>query len=243
MTRCHLPAPLVTIEVRDPATTLICTTTADGFGVFVCPLSPVQAGGPSLDLTALNRVTVVGTAVVVVDVTPPTAPMAFPINGIFDGTAEPLSIVHVMNEDPMTPGEECASPLSPMGDWSCTALAPVLLASAYAVDQAGNSGPSASITIDSIPPSAPAATSDGMTVVGSSEPNAGVEVRDSAPAGPVVCTAVADALGDFVCTLSTSVPDGTHLFVVAIDEALNVSSPTDAATGTSTSSPTSTCRW
>ncbi|RIK37606.1 MAG: hypothetical protein DCC55_23725, partial [Chloroflexi bacterium] len=83
--------------------------------------------------------------------------------------------------------------------------------------------------IDATPPDAPTVTSpaDGSTtasstptVTGTAEPGSTVTVTDEN--GTVLCTAVADALGNWQCTSTVPLDEGKHVITVtATDDAGN----------------------
>ncbi|WP_156027519.1 Ig-like domain-containing protein [Mycetocola saprophilus] len=234
-----------TVEVRDGAGTVLCTTTVAA-GIWSCTLDePLTEGDhPLLPVArdaAGNEAT--GIAVTItIDLTPPAAPViTAPLTGtatnvttpVFTGTGENGSTVQIRAAD----GTALCSSLVENGMWTCT-IAPALdegmhILSAVAVDTAGNetAGTIVALTIDITPPTVPAITDPVSgtitndttpTLSGSGESGSTVEIHNSA--GEVLCSAVVSA-GSWTCELTTALAEGDHVLTpVAKDAAGNETS-------------------
>ncbi len=152
------------------------------------------------------------------------------------GSAEPSSTVTVRDG----PGGPvlCTATANASGSWTCTPSTPLTdgphTLSTTATDPTGNTGPAAStpVVIDStapvdptvIAPTAGAIVSDTTpTISGTGEPSSTVKVMDGA-GGPVICTAVVQADGNWSCTPPFALSDGPHtLNATATDPAGNTS--------------------
>ncbi len=219
--------------------TVLCTTTADGAGDWVCALGGAEPHGTLLTVDGSTG----GTASFTVDAVAPATPVPNPSNGtLFTGTAEPGSTIHITDTPPpfpfpLPPSEICTTLVTGGGTYSCSPVVPgpYSFVETYTVDAALNQGGSTAVFIDSSPPGPPTASSDGTEVVGVAEPESIVEVRPNSALDPVICTTgAAPFTGDYTCALSPTVGLGTHLFVTARDVAGNTSPATDIVVASST---------
>ncbi|MCU1715768.1 Ig-like domain-containing protein, partial [Pseudomonas sp. 5P_3.1_Bac2] len=165
------------------------------------------------------------TATVTVDSLPPAAPTVALSNGSsLSGTAEANSKVIITDGNGNPIGETTASPT---GQWSFTpasVLAHASVVNVVARDASGNTGPAASVTIDSVAPPAPVLNpSNGQVLSGTAEANAQVTLTGSGgvPLGQV--TAGPD--GVWSLTLGTALADGTVVSATATDATGNTSGP------------------
>ena len=237
-----------TVRVYDGAT-LVCTTTASAGGAFSCPTSALTDGAHVLTAKATDAAGNVsaasGAVAVVIDTAAPAAPaITSPAPGgltnlrtpAVSGTGEPGAAVTVREGGTTL----CSATVTAGGSWTCTPAAaladgPHSLA-AVQQDTAGNVSPASStvtFTVDASAPPAPAITSPGSasstntatpTLSGTAEPNATITVKDG---GSTVCTAVADAAGNWSCT-SAALADGPHTLTASARDAAGNVSPASA---------------
>lgn len=230
--------------------TLIGTTTADGFGAWtITPSTPLSDGVHSLTAVATDAAGNSGPAstvfTVTVDTIPPAQPTLNPSNGgTLTGTAEAGAIVRID-----TGAGTVDVTADQNGNWSYTAtpaLANGTIVSVIAIDAAGNlSAPSATISVDSVPPPAPAIQSltddapavtgtfgNGVTtndteprLSGTAEPNALVTLFEG---GVQVGTATADGSGNWTFTFAAPLPDGQHVITATARDAAGNIGPVSA---------------
>lgn len=232
------------VSVRDLTDGRICTATATRAGTWSCqPASALPEGVATLRSAAADRAgnTVTGAPVrFTVDTTPPTDPgITTPADGsstkdstpTVAGTGEPGSRVSVAGA---ADGTLCDAVVRSDGRWSCSPEAPMADGRhplrPSAVDRAGNAanGQPVTITVDTVPPTAPKITSpnDGATVnqnpvrfAGQAEPGAAVVV--SRPDQTALCRTEAAPDGTWSCR-SPMLPQGeTTARPVATDRAGN----------------------
>jgi hypothetical protein len=219
--------PGAAIEVRDPSGVLIGTGTAGPGGLFTVTLTPVQPDGAVLSVVAIDATGNRSPAAeVTVDAIAPGAPVVDPTDGrAISGLAEPGATVTVRDPSGTVIGSGTAGP----GGVFAFPLSPTqpdgAVLSVVASDAAGNvSGPT-QVTVDAVPPAAPAVDpSDGTVVSGTAEPGATVVVYD--PSGAVIGTTTAAGDGSFSVVLSPARADGEVLGVTATDAAGNESPAT-----------------
>jgi len=210
----------------------VCVTLADARGSWACtPSMPLTMGAHTVTATATdpagnvsqpsspNRFTV--------DTTAPNAPvLTMPANGstttntrpTFTGTAEAGATVAVSVDG----NEVCRGTADMQGAFSCTPTMALALgmhsARAVATDAAGNASMPSNTNMFTITGSsgAPTITSptDGSTtnnskpaIAGTAPANSTVTVKEGTT---VVCTAMADAMGNWSCTPMSALPDGSH---------------------------------
>jgi hypothetical protein len=237
--------PNSTVTVRDGAGgPVVCTTTADGSGNFSCTTTALSNGPHTLAVDARDAAGNTGPATprsIAVSNTGPaiTAPAANAVvsttTPLFTGVGVPTSTV-VVKEGATT---LCTTLSDGSGNWACAATAPLAQGAhsvTASVTDSGNNtqvSPPVAFTVDTVAPAAPtvtAPTNNGSTndstptVSGTAEPGSTVRVTDN---GNPVCTAVADAGGNWSCDAAAPLSEGPHtLGVTATDPAGNTSPPT-----------------
>jgi LPXTG-motif cell wall-anchored protein len=177
-----------------------------------------------------------------VDTTGPAAPViTSPADGSttnddtppITGTAEPGSIVTIVIDGT----EVGAAETDESGDWTFQPTTPLTegdhTVTATATDDAGNTGPAASVdfTVDTTPPAAPVITSpaDGSAtddstppITGTAEPGSEVTVIvDGEPVG----TTTADEDGNWTFTPATPLTDGEHVITATATDAAGNAGP------------------
>ncbi|MBE2254508.1 MAG: Ig-like domain-containing protein, partial [Myxococcus sp.] len=243
-------------EVRvyvDGALTPACTATASSTGAFSCDVSTVLTEGPHR--VVATATTPAGTSApsntnpFTVDTMAPAAPVitAPAMNAttsatpVYVGTSEPGATVSVFVDGGLTP--VCTAVADSSGEFSCASATALAVGphtvNATAADAAGNtSAPSntSSFTVAAgQPPSTPVITAPLTNAItddstpsfeGTATPGSTVSVFVDGGATPV-CTALADAMGRFVCAPTAPLSEGPHAVTAT-------STTTD---GTSPSSP------
>jgi outer membrane protein OmpA-like peptidoglycan-associated protein len=236
------PGSTVTVAVEGAT---VCTAVTDASGNWSCTPSTPLPTGPRV-ATAVAQDTAGNTSPTTpdrhftIDTSAPNAPViTTPTEGSvtndptpdITGTAEAGSTVTV-TENGVT---LCTAVTNASGAWSCTpsaSLAPGPHAIvATATDTAGNTSPATPVrnfTVDTTAPAAPVITSpaEGSTtnnsrppITGTAEAGSTVTVTEN---GVTLCTAVADANGNWSCTPSTPLADGPHAIIAtATDPAGN----------------------
>ncbi|WP_019658315.1 Ig-like domain repeat protein [Variovorax atrisoli] len=217
--------PNSVVEVTDGTGKLIGSTTADANGNYsIKPATPLPHDTP-LDVTATDaagntsqpaRATVDGLA--------PNAPTVKPTNGsLIAGTAEPDAVVTVKDGVGKLIGSTTADgngayavqPVVPPSDGTVLRV--------IATDAAGNSGQSATATVDRVPPAEPSMDpTNGKLISGFAEAYSVVTVRDGV--GNVVGSTTAASNGSYSIKPPLVLPDGTVLRAFATDAAGNSSS-------------------
>ncbi|MCS4275746.1 hypothetical protein M2390_000907 [Mycetocola sp. BIGb0189] len=231
-----------TVEIRNAAEEVLCSAVVTA-GAWTCDITTALAEGdhaltPVATDAAGNETP--GTAItIIVDVTPPAAPViTSPVDGFvtndttptLSGTGETGSTVEIRNAG----GQVLCSAVVTAGAWSCE-VAPALgdgnhVLTPVATDAAGNETPGTAITIEVITelPGAPIVTSPTSgtitkdatpTLTGTGENGTTVEVRNTA--GVVLCSAPVTN-GAWSCVVAPALEDGDHeLVAVAVDAATN----------------------
>ncbi|MFK3968850.1 BapA/Bap/LapF family large adhesin [Ensifer adhaerens] len=251
--------PGATVEVLGPNGEVLGTGVVGNDGTFSIPLSPAQVNGE--DLT-VGQTDAAGNesptaSVEAPDSTAPAAPTAtISADGAtMTGTAEPGATVTVTGPDADGDGQPDVLGTAVAGDdGSYTiALSPAQIdgqpLEVTATDPAGNVSPSVPVMapdldgVDTTPPNAPAdlvVSEDGLTLSGTGEPGATVEVLG--PNGEVLGTGVVGNDGTFSIPLSPAQVNGEDLTVGQTDAAGN-ESPTasvEAPDSTAPAAPTAT---
>lgn len=249
-----------TVTVYDTdGTTVLCTDdTVGADGAWSCTPGPMTPGGHTITATSTDgagnesapsapvRFTIdTSVAGDVVILTPADGSSTTDTTPTVSGTTEPGATVTVTeNGAPI-----CTAVADSTGAWSCDSV-PVMLGShtftAIAEDAAGNVSPADTTTFtvvapnpgDTTPPDAPVITSpaDGSstddttpTVSGTAEPGSTVTVTEGTT---VICTAVADAAGNWTCTPTTPLAAGSHTLGATATDAAGNTSPADTVTFT-----------
>ncbi|MFC3194094.1 Ig-like domain-containing protein, partial [Marinicella sediminis] len=214
-----------------------CSVVADVNGDWSCTIAPALADGANLlSVVATDEAGNSSPATELtlnVDTIAPLAPVIIaPTNGApVTGTGEPGATVNVTTPS----GATCSALVQPDGSWSCNLDQPPVNGEDISADQtdpAGNTSPDTTATggIDTLAPADPVITApaDGITindntptVTGTGEPGSTVTV--TGPLGET-CSVVVDVNGDWSCTISPALQDGSNLLTaVASDDAGNQS--------------------
>ncbi|NJM42245.1 MAG: adhesin, partial [Anaerolineae bacterium] len=240
--------PSSTVKVTDGVGgPTLCTTTVQADGTWSCTSPFALSDGPhTLAATATDpagNTSAPTTRPITIDSTVPATPaITSPAPGsvvsdttpTLSGTAEPSSTVTIKDG----PTTICTAVADASGAWTCTLSTPLSNGphsiTASSTDPAGNTSPSSAptaITVDNAAPSAPvitvpaasSTTSDNTpTISGTAEPNSTVQVTEG---GTPICTAVTDGSGNWSCTPSTPLANGSHTIqATARDAAGNTSS-------------------
>ena len=203
----------------------VCTAVANASGAWSCIPATTPADGTVLSITATDPATnVSAVATTTVDQTAPVVPTVVPTDGSpISGTAEIGSTVTVSSPS----GPVCTAVANAAGAWSCipaTTPANGVVLSVTATDASGNTSAAATSPVDQSAPVAPTVVAtDGSPITGTAE--AGTQIRITGTGGVLVCTAIADASGNWACTPGTTPTNGTVLSLTSIDPAGNVSNP------------------
>ncbi|HNT76678.1 MAG TPA: Ig-like domain-containing protein, partial [Anaerolineae bacterium] len=239
------------ITLYDEGHNVVCAAVADGSGDWTCtPPAPLPEGAQTYQITvtdaAGNESAPTPHAIRIDTTAPPPPNVTSPLSGtavminppLFAGNGEPSGDVTIYDEGGSV---ICTAGVALSGNWTCMPAAPLAEgAQTYRVtvtDEAGNeSTPTLVVLIvDTIPPAPPTVThplngailNDATpTFSGTAEAEAGITVMRQ-PTGTVLCTAAADGNGDWTCTPTASLPEGSHTFaVIAGDAAGHESAPT-----------------
>ncbi|KAB8141140.1 hypothetical protein F8S13_20255 [Chloroflexia bacterium SDU3-3] len=240
--------PGSTVTVKEGSTT-VCTTTADGSGVWMCvPSSPLSEALHTITVTATDPAGNMSLASpsrgFTVDTTVPSAPAidtpssnssTSSVYPAISGTAEAGSTVTVKEGSTTV----CTVTADGSGVWSCTPSVALSegnhTITATATDAAGNTSAasgSRSFTVDTSTPSAPSISSPAAgassgtnqpTISGTAEAGSTVTVKEGST---TVCTTTTDGSGVWSCTPSVALGEGSHaLTATATDAAGNTSLP------------------
>ncbi|WP_043200599.1 BapA/Bap/LapF family large adhesin [Pseudomonas putida] len=217
-------------------TTVLGTAVVGATGNFSITLNPAQVDGEVLQVTATDAAGNASSAGSVTapdidggDTTPPLAPTNLVIGlagGQLSGRGEAGASVQVRDAQ----GNVLANgTVNPDGTFQVTLAPPVNDGSTLQVvltDAAGNaSTPGTVATPDLQAPAQPTGVdlAGGVTLTGSGEPGATVQVRDAS--GNVIGTGVVNPNGSFSVTLSPAQANGEILDIRLVDAAGNVSTP------------------
>nr|WP_154641275.1 Ig-like domain-containing protein [Burkholderia cenocepacia] len=242
-----------TVSVYD-GTTLLGTTTADPSGNWTfTPTTALGEGAHSLTVTATDTAGNVSppstTFDLTIDTTAPALPTVNATDGTsLSGTAEAGATINIDTNGDGTPDATVTA--DPSGAWTYTPSTPLPIGTVIGVtatDAAGNTGPSASVTVaDLTAPAAPiigTVTDDvgsvvGAIISGGSTDDATPTLSGTAEAGSTVSvydgttllgTTTADPSGNWTFTPTTGLGEGAHsITVTATDTAGNVSPPSTA---------------
>ncbi|BDM21042.1 BapA prefix-like domain-containing protein [Pseudomonas sp. LRP2-20] len=227
------------VEVHDANGTLIGSVTVGAEGTFTVVLTPAQANGELLDVSAVDGsgASSLPAQVTAPDITAPVTPSELAVNAdgtVVTGRAEPGSTVRVLAADGTTVLGSAVAGAN--GAFSVTLDPPQVdgeQLQVTATDVAGNPSTPGSVTApdidsggDTTPPQ-PATdliiSADGRTVSGRGEIGATVQVLNDQ--GQVIGTGTVQADGSFTLQLDVPVVDGSSLQVNLTDAAGNVSTP------------------
>ncbi|MFF7060912.1 BapA/Bap/LapF family large adhesin [Pseudomonas sp. NPDC008258] len=217
-------------------TTVLGTVVVGATGSFSITLNPAQVNGEVLQVTATDAAGNASSAGSVTapdidggDTTPPDAASNLVVGlagAQLSGRGEAGASVQVRDAQ----GNVVANgTVNPDGSFQITLDPPVKDGSTLQVvltDAAGNaSAPASVVTPDLQAPAQPTglALADGVTLSGSGEPGATVQVRDAS--GNVIGTGLVNGNGSFSVTLSPAQANGEVLDIRLVDAAGNVSTP------------------
>ncbi|WP_439645605.1 Ig-like domain-containing protein [Citrobacter rodentium] len=145
---------------------------------------------------------------------------------VISGNAEAGSTVTITNSDGTALGTVTADSNGKFTLTLTQALQNGEVLTAIAMDKAGNSGPSGTVTAPDTTPPQPAGnldvSDDGTTVTGTAEPGSTITIRD--PAGNPIGQGKTDDQGNFNVVLDTPQTNGETVTVVVTDTA-NLTSP------------------
>ncbi|EMX9182038.1 BapA prefix-like domain-containing protein [Citrobacter sedlakii] len=222
------------------------TTTVDASGNWSFkPPSSLADGEHELTVTATDKAgntsIVSGDFTFVVDTQAPGAitDLAISADGlVISGNAEADSTVTITNSDGTTLGTVTADSNGKFTLTLTQALQNGEVLTAIAMDKAGNSGPSGTVTAPDSTPPQPAGnldvSDDGTTVTGTAEPGSTITIRD--PAGNSIGQGKTDDQGNFNVVLDTPQTNGETVTVVVTDTA-NLTSPPATAVAPDTTPP------
>ncbi|WP_420225170.1 Ig-like domain-containing protein [Pseudomonas aeruginosa] len=201
------------------------TVIADANGNFTAPLNPPLTNGETVTVIVTDPAGNSSTPVTAEAPDFPDAPQVNASNGsVLSGTAE-AGVTIVITDGNGNPIGQTSADAN--GNWSFTPgsqLPDGTVVNVVARDAAGNSSPATSITVDGVAPSAPVVEpSNGSELSGTAEPGSSVTLTDGN--GNPIGQTTADANGNWFFMLSTPLPDGTVVNVVARDAAGNSSPP------------------
>ncbi len=220
-----------TVTIRDSSGRMIGQTTADVDGNWSLTPSPALADNAAITIVARDAAGNTSVpASLTIDAAPPSTPIIEPSNGIIlRGFAEPGSIVTLRDAAGNLIAEATAAA---NGTWSTTLTAQLPDGSrvtATATDATGNVSPAASLTIDGVPPPAPAINfSTGAQLSGSAEPGSTVILTGAN--GALIGRVTADAGGNWSFTPASPLLNGTQVNAVARDAAGNTSASSSVIT-------------
>ncbi|WP_426809630.1 BapA/Bap/LapF family large adhesin [Pseudomonas sp. WOUb67] len=218
-------------------TTVLGSVVVGANGAFSIGLTPPQVAGEQLRVTATDTAGNASTAGTVTapiidnggDTTPPAPATQLVISAdgrTVSGRGEVGATVKVLNDQ----GQVLVSgTVQPDGSFNVQLPTPVVDGSSLQVtltDAAGNvSTPSPLAAPDLVPPVQPTALvlTDGVSLTGTAEGGARVEVRDAS--GNLIGTAIAQPDGSFSLTLDPPQANGETVSITVIDEAGNISAP------------------
>ncbi|PVZ39339.1 BapA/Bap/LapF family large adhesin [Pseudomonas sp. CC120222-01a] len=234
--------PGSTVQVRGADGSVLGSAVTGADGSFSVTLQPPQTDGQALTVTATDAAGNTSTAGNVTapddglgggDTTPPDPATGLTISGdgrTVSGRGEPGATVNVLNDQGQVIG---TGTVQPDGSFTFQLTTPVTNGSSLQVtltDAAGNvSTPSPLTTPDLQAPGQPTGLGldNGVTLTGSAEPGARVEVRDAD--GNLIGSGIVGPDGSFSLTLDPAQSNGEHLAITVTDAAGNRSAPLDYA--------------
>jgi VCBS repeat-containing protein len=230
--------PGTRIDVRGADGTLLGNVVVGGDGTFTVALSPAQANGELLNVTAVDAdgTSSLPAQVSAPDITAPSAPADLAVSAdgsTVTGRAEVGSTVRVLAADGTTVLGTAV--VDATGVFSIT-LTPAQVdgevLQVTATDAAGNLSTAGNVTApdidggDTTPPDAPTNLVIGLAgqqLSGRGEVGASVQVRDAQ--GNLIASGTVAGDGNFLVTLNPPVNDGSSVQVTLTDAAGNVSQP------------------
>lgn len=234
------PGSTVRVLAAD-GTTVLGSVVVASDGTFSVTLDPPQFDGEQLQVTATDAAgnasppaSVTAPDIVGGGDTTPPAPASDVIisadGRIVSGRGEVGATVNVLNDQGQLIG---TGTVQPDGSFTLQLASPVVDGSSLQVtltDAAGNvSTPSPLTAPDLLSPAQPSGLGlvNGVTLTGSAEAGARVEVRDAN--GNLIGSAIVQPDGSFTLTLAPAQANGEHLAITVTDAAGNSSAPLDYA--------------
>ncbi|MGV5525343.1 Ig-like domain-containing protein, partial [Pseudomonas sp. XP1] len=210
--------PGSTITLTDGSGNPIGQTTADGSGNWSFTPGTPLPDGTVVNATATDPAgNTSGQGSTTVDGVAPGVPTIDLSNGSsLSGTAEPNSTVTLTDGSGNPIGEVTADG---SGNWTFTPATPLpngTVVNATASDPAGNTSPSATVTVDSSAPAAPVINpTNGTTISGTAEPGSTVTLTDAG--GNPIGQVTADGSGNWSFAPGTPLANGTVIIATATD--------------------------
>ncbi|WP_313430908.1 Ig-like domain-containing protein, partial [Pseudomonas sp.] len=233
--------PGSTVQVRGADGSVLGTAVAGADGQFSVTLQPPQTDGQPLQVTVTDPAGNVSSGTTITapndgvgsggDTTPPAPASNVIISAdgrTVSGRGEVGATVNVLNDQGQLIG---TGTVQPDGSFTLQLTSPVVDGSSLQVtltDAAGNvSTPSPLTAPDLVAPTQPSGLSlaNGVTLTGSAEAGARVEVRDAN--GNLIGSAIVRPDGSFSLTLDPAQANGEHLAITVTDAAGNSSTPLD----------------
>ncbi|MBT9236782.1 BapA prefix-like domain-containing protein [Pseudomonas sp. MG-2] len=210
--------PSSTITLTDGSGNPIGQTTADGSGNWSFTPGTPLPDGTVVNATATDPAgNTGGQGSTTVDGVAPAVPTINLSNGSsLSGTAEPNSTVTLTDGSGNPIGEATADG---SGNWTFTPATPLpngTVVNATASDAAGNTGPAATVTVDSSAPAAPVINpSNGASISGTAEAGATVTLTDGS--GNPIGQITADGSGNWSFTPGSPLANGSVIIATATD--------------------------
>ena len=222
--------PDAKVMIYDASGKFIDTVTASKEGKFSYKFTPPltsEAGGKVVAIDLAGNESKPTLIFAGKDTIPPKAPL-LEVNKegtVIEGTAEANTKVYVKDADGKVIGTGTANAQGEFQITLSSALKDSQKATIIVEDAAGNTSKPLEIKsgYDTLAPDKPTAqiNADGTTVTGTAEPNAKIEIKNSAD--KVIGTGTADANGKFTITISPALTDSSKGSVIAIDSSGNKS--------------------
>ncbi|MEI1686875.1 Ig-like repeat protein Blp2 [Acinetobacter baumannii] len=222
--------PSAKVLIYDASGKLIDTVTANLEGKFSYKFTPPltsEAGGKVVAIDKAGNESKPTLIFAGKDTTPPKAPL-LEVNKegtVIEGMAEANTKVYVKDADGKVIGTGTANAQGEFQITLSSALKDSQKATIIVEDAAGNTSKPLEIKsgYDTLAPDKPTAqvNTEGTSVSGTAEPNAKIEIKNSAD--KVIGTGTADANGKFTITISPALTDSSKGSVIAIDSSGNKS--------------------
>ncbi|MDC4622276.1 Ig-like repeat protein Blp2 [Acinetobacter baumannii] len=222
--------PDAKVMIYDASGKFIDTVTASKEGKFSYKFTPPltsEAGGKVVAIDLAGNESKPTLIFAGKDTIPPKAPL-LEVNKegtVIEGTAEANTRVYVKDADGKVIGTGTANAQGEFQITLSSALKDSQKATIIVEDAAGNTSKPLEIKsgYDTLAPDKPTAqvNAEGTSVTGTAEPNAKIEIKNSAD--KVIGTGTADANGKFTITISPALTDSSKGSVIAIDSSGNKS--------------------
>lgn len=219
-----------TVNVYDASGTLLGTVKANSEGIFSLKLTPPltsEAGGKVIAQDAAENKSEATLIFAGKDTIPPAAPL-IEVNKegtVVEGKTEANAKVQIKDADGKVIGTGTANAQGEFQITLSSALKESQKATIIVEDAAGNKSKPLEVTsgYDTIAPDKPTAqvNAEGNSVTGTAEPNAKIEIKNSAD--KVIGTGTADANGKFTIAISPALTDSLKGSVIATDSSGNKS--------------------